>query len=118
MAPATNGPQQITNRLVPLTEPVVVTAPDPAASRGRITVRTAIIALVVLAVLGAAGSAYVVATGSPTVQALTLGGNKYTVTIGPYSPAGPPSASNAGSIAAHVDVVPGDGVGVQPVNAE
>ncbi len=48
MAPATNGPQQITNRLVPLTEPVVVSAPDPAASRGRITVRTAIIALVVL----------------------------------------------------------------------
>jgi len=31
-------------------------------------------------------------------------GTSYTVTIGPYSPPGPPTASNAGSIAAHVDV--------------
>ena len=38
---------------------------------------------------------------------LTLGKNTYTVTIGPYSPPGPPSASNFGSIAAHVDVQPG-----------
>jgi hypothetical protein len=37
-------------------------------------------------------------------QTLTLGSHLYTVTIGPYSPPGPPSASNAGSIAAHVDV--------------
>ena len=41
---------------------------------------------------------------SPTVQSLVLGGNTYMVTIGPYSPAGPPSASNAGSIAAFVEV--------------
>jgi hypothetical protein len=40
----------------------------------------------------------------PLSQTLTLGNNTYTVTIGPYSPPGPPSASNAGSIAAHVDV--------------
>ena len=52
---------------------------------------------------------------SPTVQSLTLGGNTYTVTIGPYSPPGPPTASNAGSIAAHVDVVAGDTIGVQDV---
>jgi hypothetical protein len=37
-------------------------------------------------------------------QVLTLGGNTFTVAIGPYTPPGPPSASNAGSIAAHVDV--------------
>jgi hypothetical protein len=41
---------------------------------------------------------------SPTVETLNLGANKFTVAIGPYSPPGPPSASNAGSIAAHVDV--------------
>jgi hypothetical protein len=39
-------------------------------------------------------------------QTVTLGANQYTVSIGPYSPPGPPSASNAGSIAAHVDVQP------------
>jgi hypothetical protein len=43
---------------------------------------------------------------SPTEQKVTLGNNVYDVTIGPYSPPGPPSASNAGSIAAHVDVTP------------
>lgn len=37
-------------------------------------------------------------------QSLFLGANNYTVTVGPYSPPGPPSASNFGSIAAHVDV--------------
>jgi hypothetical protein len=37
-------------------------------------------------------------------QVLSLGVNTYTVTIGPYSPPGPPSASNFGSIAAHVDI--------------
>jgi hypothetical protein len=56
---------------------------------------------------------------SPTVDALVLGGNTYTVTIGPYSPPGPPTASNAGSIAAFVAVTPGagggGGVGVQDV---
>jgi hypothetical protein len=54
---------------------------------------------------------------SPTVGSLVLGGNTYTVTIGPYSPPGPPSASNAGSIAAFVAVTPGNGggVGVQDV---
>jgi hypothetical protein len=41
--------------------------------------------------------------GSPT-HTLTLGNTTYTVTFGPYSPPGPPSASNAGSISAHVDV--------------
>ena len=35
---------------------------------------------------------------------LPLGDNNYTVTIRSYSPPGPPSASNYGSIAAHVDV--------------
>jgi hypothetical protein len=40
----------------------------------------------------------------PTTQSITLGGNVYTVTIGPYAPPGPPTSSNAGSIAAHVDV--------------
>jgi hypothetical protein len=51
---------------------------------------------------------------SPTEQKLTLGDNVYDVTIGPYSPPGPPSASNAGSIAAHVDVLPLSGGGGGP----
>ena len=42
-------------------------------------------------------------TGQLTQQ-LVLGSHTYTVTIGPYTPPGPPNASNAGSIAAHVDV--------------
>jgi len=53
---------------------------------------------------------------SPTTQTLNLNGDVYTVTIGPYSPPGPPSASNAGSIAAHVDVTPGTGtIGINDV---
>ncbi len=52
-----------------------------------------------------AGSSNLTAVFStPITKLLDLGGNEYTVTIGPYSPPGPPSASNAGSIAAHVDV--------------
>jgi hypothetical protein len=41
-----------------------------------------------------------------TTQTLTLGGDLFTVSIGPYSPPGIPSSKNAGSIAAHVDVTP------------
>jgi hypothetical protein len=37
-------------------------------------------------------------------QALELGDNLYTVTIGPYTPPGPPGSSNPGSIAAHASV--------------
>jgi hypothetical protein len=51
---------------------------------------------------------------SAITQFLTLGNFLYTVTIGPYSPPGPPSASNAGSIAAHVDLTPA-GIDVQKV---
>jgi hypothetical protein len=39
-----------------------------------------------------------------TTQAQTLGGNLYTVTIGPYTAPGPPMSTNLGAIAAHVDV--------------
>jgi hypothetical protein len=39
-----------------------------------------------------------------TTQTLTLGGHTYTITIGPFAPPGPPSASNAGTISAHVAV--------------
>ncbi len=48
-------------------------------------------------------------TGMITQQ-LFLGANTYTVTIGPYTPPGPPSATNAGSISAHVDV---SGISIQ-----
>lgn len=41
---------------------------------------------------------------SPLQQTVVLGENEYTVEIGPYSPPGPPSADNSGSIAAHVEV--------------
>ncbi len=44
---------------------------------------------------------------SALTRVVTLGNNTYTVTMGAYSPPGPPSASNAGSIGAHVDVTPG-----------
>lgn len=47
-----------------------------------------------------------------TSNFLVLGDNTYNVTIGPYSPPGPPSATNAGSIGAHVEVIPGDDGGV------
>jgi hypothetical protein len=41
---------------------------------------------------------------SPLTQTLFLGNDSYTVSIGPYSPPGPPSSTNFGSIAAHVEV--------------
>ncbi len=41
-----------------------------------------------------------------------LGNSEYTVDIGPYSPPGPPTADNKGSIAAHVEVRPLDVVKV------
>jgi hypothetical protein len=40
----------------------------------------------------------------PLTKVLALGKNTYTITLTSFSPPGPPSASNAGSIAAHVDV--------------
>jgi PEP-CTERM motif len=55
---------------------------------------------------------------SASTQTLDLGGNTYKVTIGPFSPPGPPLASSTpGSIAAHVEVTSdsGGGVGVQDV---
>jgi hypothetical protein len=48
---------------------------------------------------------------SPTTQTLTLGGNTFTVTMGAYSPPGPPGAVNAGSLNAVVSVAPGNGGG-------
>lgn len=40
-----------------------------------------------------------------------VSGNQYTVTLNGYTPPGPPTASNAGSISAHVEVTPGSGNG-------
>jgi hypothetical protein len=40
-------------------------------------------------------------------QTVTLGGNSYTVNLGAYSPPGPPTASNSGSLSAHINVVAG-----------
>src|SRR5207248_11411879 len=48
--PATDGLQHVSNRLAPLAEPVVVTAPEPPATRGWVTARSAVVALVVLGV--------------------------------------------------------------------
>jgi hypothetical protein len=39
-----------------------------------------------------------------TSRTIVLGGHRYVVTIGPYAPPGPPSASNAGTISAHIAV--------------
>ena len=52
-------------------------------------------------------------TGLLTGQ-LFLGANVYTVTMDAYTPPGPPGATNAGSIAAHVDVQPGVSVQSMP----
>ena len=48
---------------------------------------------------------------SPTTESLSLGGNTYTVTMGTYTPPGPPGASNAGSLNAFVSVAPAGGTG-------
>ena len=37
-------------------------------------------------------------------QSATLGGHVYSVSLGSFAPPGPPTASNAGSISAHVGV--------------
>jgi hypothetical protein len=37
---------------------------------------------------------------SPTTQSVVIGNHKYTVTVGPFAPPGPPTASNSGSISA------------------
>jgi hypothetical protein len=39
-----------------------------------------------------------------TTETATLGGHTYMVSLGNYSPPGPPTASNSGSISAHVSV--------------
>jgi hypothetical protein len=39
---------------------------------------------------------------SPTTQTLTVSGNTYTVTMGTYTPPGPPGAVNAGNLNALV----------------
>jgi hypothetical protein len=44
---------------------------------------------------------------SPTTQALTLGGNTYSVKLGTFSPPGPPGDANAGGLNARVTVTPG-----------
>ncbi len=41
---------------------------------------------------------------NPTMQSIVLGNYKYTVTLPYYTPPGPPSSTNAGSISAHVMV--------------
>jgi len=48
---------------------------------------------------------------SPMTQSLALGGNTYSVSIGSYTPPGPPGASNVGSLNAFVSVTPGNGGG-------
>lgn len=45
---------------------------------------------------------------SPTTETLSLGGNTYTVTLGTYTPPGPPGVTNAGSLNATVAVTPGN----------
>lgn len=46
-------------------------------------------------------------TGQTTYTWTAPNGNQYTVTLNGYTPPGPPTASNAGSISAHVEVTPG-----------
>jgi len=51
------------------------------------------------------------ASTSPLFETVTLGANKYTVTLGNYTPPGPPGAVNSGSLNAFVTVTPGSGGG-------
>ena len=46
-------------------------------------------------------------TGTQSYTWIASNGNQYVVTLTGYTPPGPPSASNAGSISAHVAVTPG-----------
>src|SRR5262249_8677628 len=46
---------------------------------------------------------------SPMTETLTLGRNQYAVALGTYTPPGPPSAVNAGSLSAFVSVTPASG---------
>jgi hypothetical protein len=46
-------------------------------------------------------------------ESATIGNNVYTVTLTDFSPPGPPSASNRGSIGAYVSVVQGSGGTIQ-----
>jgi hypothetical protein len=55
---------------------------------------------------------------SPITQTLVLGQNLYTVSIGQYSPPGPPTAGNSGSIGAHVNVTSNGGGGIQSTSPE
>jgi len=48
---------------------------------------------------------------SPTTETASLGGNTFTVTLGTYTPPGPPGVANAGSLNATVTVKPGNGGG-------
>jgi hypothetical protein len=48
-------------------------------------------------------------TGKTSFTWTAPNGNAYTVTLGNFTPPGPPTASNAGSISAHVSVTPGSG---------
>jgi hypothetical protein len=41
---------------------------------------------------------------APLTETVKLGGHTYTVNLGNYAPPGPPAASNAGSLSAHVGV--------------
>jgi hypothetical protein len=54
---------------------------------------------------------------APLIQTVTLGGHMYTVNLGTYAPPGPPDASNAGSISAHVAVDEVHGGGPPPAHA-
>jgi hypothetical protein len=51
------------------------------------------------------------ASTSPLSETVTLGGNKYTVALGNYTPPGPPGVVNSGSLNAFVTVVPVSGGG-------
>lgn len=51
------------------------------------------------------------ASKSPMSETVTLGGNKYTVTLGNYTPPGPPGVVNSGSLNAFVTLAPASGGG-------
>jgi hypothetical protein len=67
--------------------------------------------------LGATSAHLTTTFTSPASRRLTLGGNVYTVTLGPYKAPGPPLGGDGGMIGAHVDVRPGGTGTTDPTHA-
>ena len=109
-APLPEGrPDRFTNRPYTLTMSLT-----DAASRASGTLT---FAGVFNGTLGATSAHLTTTFTSPATRRLTLGGNVYTVTLGPYKAPGPPLGGGGGMIGAHVDVRSGGTGTTDPAHA-